>query len=504
MSILNQTSLNPSDKRHLLLNSLNCQDYGDITNISAEFGVSRKTVYRTRKAGLNILDEHLFAEQSACQISVDEPQIKRTIIAMSIAGVNSIRDIEELLSITYPGITRSFGYIQALQIKAQENAQKFNAQVDLSRIDAIAIDEVFCQNEPILAGIDLDTGFLPILSHEQYRDGQTWGRVLQAGQLQGLSPLHIVKDGAKGMTKAVNDVFPDCEQRDDAFHALYVTNKSILKVERRAYHFIEKEVELEGQIKKAKKSKIDNKDEIADLQQQLKVITGRCIEAIEQYEYAAKGYHILHRALGSVHSCDEIDLMSPEDAQLLLLLSAELLNKGEHSDCNDAARYISNRLKGLTLATAAFYQKQLTLCESYPRELVALACYFFEYKRSLKKISPPRLDSVHTNMLAAYHHIYKTLEPEQADKLMATVEQLLMRRHRASSAIEGFNALLRPYMHVRKGVSQGFLELFKAWYNLRTPRSGKHKGSPAYQLLTGKPVDDWLTMLGFPPSSIIH
>ena len=53
MSILKQISLNPSDKRHLLLNSLNCQDYGDITQISSEFSVSRKTVYCTREVGLN-------------------------------------------------------------------------------------------------------------------------------------------------------------------------------------------------------------------------------------------------------------------------------------------------------------------------------------------------------------------------------------------------------------------------------------------------------------------
>ena len=445
MSILNQTSLNSLDKHHLLLNSLNCQAYGDITKVSSEFNVSRKTVYRTREAGLNAVNELLFAPQSTCQISVDEAQIKRTIVAMSIGGANSIRDIEDMLPVVYPGVTRSFGYIQALQIMAQENAAQFNAQVDLSNIASIAIDEVFCQNEPVLAGIDLDSGFLPLLSHEQYRDGDTWQRVLQAGQSQGLLPLHIIKDGAKGMTKGVNDTFPDCEQRDDAFHALYITSKSVLKVEKRAYRFIAQEAELEAKIKKTKK------DDKAKLQQQLEVITAQCTKAIARYEFAAQGYNKLHRALSSVH-CDEIDLMSPEDAQLLLTLSANLLNKGRHPDCSDAARYISNRLKGLTLATVDFYQKQLNLCELYPRELVALACYFFEYKRSLKKISKPRLANVHQNMLAAYHHIVKKLEPEQADKLMVTVEKLLMRRHRASSAIEGFNALLRPYMHVRKKV----------------------------------------------------
>ena len=52
-------------------------------------------------------------------------------------------------------------------------------------------------------------------------------------------------------------------------------------------------------------------------------------------------------------------------------------------------------------------------------------------------------------------------------------------RHRASSAIEGFNAALRPYLYVHKGATQGFLDLFRAWFNLRTRRWGRHKGTSA-------------------------
>ena len=54
---------------------------------------------------------------------------------------------------------------------------------------------------------------------------------------------------------------------------------------------------------------------------------------------------------------------------------------------------------------------------------------------------------------------------------------MLHQRHRASSAIEGFNAALRPYLYVHKGATQGFLDLFRAWFNLRTRRWGRHKGT---------------------------
>ena len=64
----------------------------------------------------------------------------------------------------------------------------------------------------------------------------------------------------------------------------------------------------------------------------------------------------------------------------------------------------------------------------------------------------------------------------RTDAVLDAVEQLLLHRRRALSAIEGFNAALRPFFYVHKGVNQGFPELFRAHFNLRTRRWGRHKG----------------------------
>ena len=73
---------------------------------------------------------------------------------------------------------------------------------------------------------------------------------------------------------------------------------------------------------------------------------------------------------------------------------------------------------------------------------------------------------------------------------------MLNQRHRASSAIEGCNAALRPWLYVHKGATQGFLELFRAWFNLRTRRWGRRKGTSAHACLTGQRVHDWRKLLG--------
>ena len=81
----------------------------------------------------------------------------------------------------------------------------------------------------------------------------------------------------------------------------------------------------------------------------------------------------------------------------------------------------------------------------------------------------------------------KHLLGPQLDALLNAVQALLDQRHRASSAIEGFN-----------------LELFRTYYNLRTRRWGRHQGTSAHQCLTAQAVGDWFTLLGFPPSSTLH
>ncbi|MEL6342630.1 MAG: hypothetical protein AAFV53_05830 [Myxococcota bacterium] len=60
--------------------------------------------------------------------------------------------------------------------------------------------------------------------------------------------------------------------------------------------------------------------------------------------------------------------------------------------------------------------------------------------------------------------------------------------------------MLRPYITVHKRVSQGFLDLFRFYWNMRIRRWGRHKGTSALELLTGQTHEDWLTLLGFPPA----
>ena len=174
-------------------------------------------------------------------MEVDDAQLHRAVVALRVVAPNSIRAIEELLPILYPGVRRSYGKVQQLVTEAQTHAERFNRQVPLSTLRVGALDELFSQGSPVLAGVDLEGGYLFSLALRDDRSGESWAAVLGQAKDQGLTLERVVKDAATGMAAGVSEIFPEAEQRDDCFHAHYEMNKVRHRLERRAYAAIQNE-----------------------------------------------------------------------------------------------------------------------------------------------------------------------------------------------------------------------------------------------------------------------
>jgi hypothetical protein len=181
--------------------------------------------------------------------------------------------------------------------------------------------------------------------------------------------------------------------------------------------------------------------------------------------------------------------------------AAEEMQSIDYGKSKEVARYIRNRAPGLSLAIADLHTRLQALFPRYTPDAVCLACLVLYLLGVIRKRPGPLPRNERTRHLLGAFSLLKDLLGEKTDELFAAVEALLEKHHRASSAIEGFNAALRPHLYVHKGVTQNFLELFRAYYNLRTRRWGRHKGTSPHQCLTGSPVNDWLSLIGFPPSS---
>ena len=501
MTTLHRTPLTLAEKIDCAARVLATRDqHGAMSDLSREFDVSRPTLYEARETTTAVLEAHFKkseSESTPIHVVVDEAQLRRAIAGLRIMSPTSLRSIEDIVQIIYPGANPSFGKVQSITSQAEAGAAKFNRRANLGNIVAAALDEMFSQGEPVLAGVDLESGYLFDLSLRASRSGADWADVLEIGKAQGLDLSVVVKDAGAGIDAGVRQAFPGAERRDDCFHALYEMNKVQRHLEQKAYGAIALEHEQE---KKLRAIRAKDKPERAEQKRKLAMASKECVKAIERYERFAAAKTKAHEAMEYI-DVNTATLRTGEQTRSMLEAAADEMQSIDFWKSKKVGRYIRNRAPGLSLAIADLHTRLQALFPVYTSDAVCLACLTLYLVDILRKHSGPFSPKNRARHLLGAFSLLRDLLGEKTDELLEAIEALLEKHHRASSAIEGFNAALRPHLYVHKGVTQNFLELFRAYYNLRTRRSGRHKGISAHQALTGSPVNDWLSLIGFPPSS---
>ena len=301
MTVLQRTDLTTSQKIQCAAAAVAGQHaHGSKTALSERYEISRPTVYAVGAAAQSVLRSHFespLLQGAAVDVRVDDAQLRRAVVALRVLAPNAIRPIEDLVPLLYPGVKVSYGTIQHMLVEAEGRAARFNAQVSLGGVEAGALDEMFSQGEPVLAGVDLDSGYLFGLSLSATRDGEAWAGLLREGQAQGLGLSVVVKDAAKGIAAGVSEVFPRAEQRDDCFHVLYEMNKVRRRMERRAYAAIEREGEALGRLGKIRAY---DKERRHKAKRELSSARRGCAEAIERFDAFEAALDTLRGALECV------------------------------------------------------------------------------------------------------------------------------------------------------------------------------------------------------------
>lgn len=362
---------------------------------------------------------------------------------------------------------------------------------------------MFSQGDPVLAGVDLDTGYLFGLELRDSRSGDDWAEFLGDAKGRGLDLQVAVKDAAKGIAAGVATAFPNAEQRDDCFHAHYEMGKLRTQLERRAYGAITREIEAEKLLEREQTSLRSNRSKRAGRARQLGWARKKCQKTLVLHDAFECAMREVQEAMefADPHTGQ---LRTAEQMQTAIRSAAEKMMALENKKCAKVGRYIYNRAPGLASHMNALHGQFETVIAKYGESATQWACLAYRLALDLQH---HRRAWNRTNQKRRLREAIGQLETTAglaAEALFIEVDAIIQRRHRASSAIEGFNATLRPHLYVHKGVTQGFLELFRAYYNLRTRRWGRHKGTSARESLRGKRVEDWLTLLGYPPSVALH
>jgi hypothetical protein len=433
-------------------------------------------------------------------VEVDEAQLQRAVVALRVTSPNALRPIEDLIPIVYPEVHISYGKVQQMVSEAEHRAAEFNLKMDMAKIDASALDEMFSQGDPVLAGVDLDTGALFALALRESRAAQDWAEVLQKCKDQGLDLQTVVKDAAKGIETAVQEVYPRAEQRDDCFHALYEMGKVRRILEQRAYGAIAREQDVKQKLEKLRST--GRGDKRSKLVHELVVASCKCRRAIQLHDSFDKAMHIAQEAMQMV-DLKTGQLRTSGQCQADIERAACIMMGLNDRRCCKVGKYLQNRAPGLVKYIAQLHEQMTHLAAQWGQPTVCAACVFWRLVHELKhkRFACGHHRRQHQRYLfQAYRSLCDaTLCQAEREAIVGAVDAIFEKRHRASSAIEGFNAFLRPFLYVHKGVTQGFLELLRAFYNLRTRRWGRHKGTSAHECLTGNRVQDWLSLLGYPP-----
>jgi len=496
--------LSPSSHLHLALSALQRQgEHGAVSKLAVEHGVSRHAVYAVRERARAVLEGEFAVPDrlpsDSFQLTLTEADIKRTVIALRVETPASIRDEVAMLPVIY-GMGWSFGKIQAVLVEAGRRASKLSAALDLSAIGCVALDEMYSQGRPVFAGIDVDTQYLFQLEVHETPSGEAWAASL--GRLrdhQGLHPNCVVKDAGTGLAKGVGDAFPGIQENDDLFHAKRALGKVAQYLERGAYGAIANIDALEVRRAKNVDGPLDQRRSLGQQLAHARKQGEKAIDRFDRYDAlrreAERVLELADRGSGHLRTSTEV-------VQVLERLVAEMMTLGGQH-VRRVARFIHNRAKGLGRYLDVL-ARRLDEVTDKAGGVAVVEATVRAYEASLMHSSGgplwDRRDREQELHLAAKLLVEVTeREPQNLWKAVSTVFPVLAQRHRASSVIENLNSVLRPHLVVQKSTSQSFLDLFRFYWNTRTRKGGPHKGSSAHELLTGERVQDWLTLLGYPP-----
>lgn len=497
--------LHPSSATQVAALALGMQGvYGVVSDLARDNGVRRQYVYELRERGRAVLEAEFAAAEpktpGSFTLEVTPADMARAVVALRVATPASIRDIVEVLPLLF-GTGYSYGKVWDVLHDAEQRAAALLEEVDLSGIKNAALDEMFSQGRPVLAGIDLDTQYLFQLEVHKSRSGETWANSL--GRLRDRQKLELrlaVKDAGTGMAAGIRECYPDIEENDDLFHLVYMMGKEAYHLERSAYRAINQVDELEHRRLKAERK---TEKQRRSLGQRLRKARERMDAAIERYDcfetLRRRAVDILElspRGEGRLRTADEVVAVLTDVADGMKELGGRRINK--------VGTYVANRAEGLGryLRSLAARLAEVT-DEAGGTEVVEAVVRAYQASLMTHRGGPlwDRAARQEELQAAARHVIDVTQRDlQQLQTAFGAVVPLLMNRYRASSAIENLNSVLRPYLVVQKHAEQGFLGLFQFYWNTRKRQWGRWKGTSAHEQLTGKPVDDWLTMLGFPPS----
>jgi transposase-like protein len=460
-------------------------DYGIVTRLSRELGVSRPTLYLWREQARQALVATFTPPASTPPLT---PALERHVLTVWVNAHASNRGIQTCIrTLTRAGI--SLTTIADILHEAGRRTLLWMQTHRPDSVRALALDEIYANNRhaAYLNVVDVHSGAVWASEGPLPVDSETWTLILWSLLHRGLRWDRVVMDDGAAMQAACRAVTPELSIQGDQWHLLHTCAQLQARLDRWL-----REMEARTPVVARQAARLANGQRPLGRHPQTDVAAHA--EQLTAARRLVDGVRYLTQELRRLLDVVVLDRRGPlsvrerqADLETLLSLMAELA-EGAPTTQQDEVSRLHARLRAalphlLTFA-AKVAQVQQDLRAVLPAERQSLVGWAWLRRRKLGWSS--------TDILAALPREWRSA----ARVLLAAWDDAV----RVSSAVERWHSILRPHLAVHRSLSSGMKALLAVWHNHRVFTRGVHKGKSPLHLsgMTDAPTD-WLLALGYPP-----
>ncbi len=340
---------------------------------------------------------------------------------------------------------------------------------------------------PIRALVDVHSGAVWASTSPVGVDAESWTLVLWELEEQGLHWDTTVSDGGRAIEEAVGTVTPKPPHQRDVWHVLHSCqqvqgrlDRQVAELQQRTPVVARQAARLAaGKRPRGKCPKTDVAAHAADL---------------AQAQYACEGLRYLS---GELRHLLGVVVLTPQgimpsavrqgELEALLALLDELSQVAPASMQHELARLVT--LLGAALPQLVLFAPQLdALQEAASGQLGAWALHLVGWAWQRRAVLGPSRQKLLEGLPPDWRPL--------AEPLLAAWDGAV----RASSAVENWHSVLRPYLAVHRSLSSGMVARLSVWHNHQIAPRGLHQGhSPLSRSGMTDVASDWLVTLGYPP-----
>lgn len=375
----------------------------------------------------------------------------------------------------------SIGTISSIMKGVKPKATEINSKQDLNFVTQGAHDEIFHQNKPVLAGVDIPSLYCYLLIEEEHRDGDTWGSHLLDLVEQGFLPERIFGDDADGMASGHKQAIPLIPFHLDNFHLM----NELVEMRRFFRNRLKTAVSYLAKVQ----GKMDKAKELGQPQKHAKTL-GLARKEEKAMRYLSSSIDILvqwmqHDVLNKAGSSPKI---RRELYDFIVVEFENLAVLHEHR-IKPIVTTLKNQADLQLLFVDVLNEKLNAISEkhSIPLDKIWELCALQRCKHSS--------DTYAVRSLPLQDYFGDKFDAVEDDVLMA-----LDSTERTSSMVENLNSRLSPCFFIRQEIGYGFLDLLRFYLNhsplMRSEHEDRKKKTPA-TLFTKQEHKPWLEMLGY-------